>query len=280
MKTTQSKTALILLCLNLFTNLFSQSYGEIRGIIKTPDLEPIPYATIKVLQGKTLISGAQSDINGKYSCKPINPGLYELIVIEPGHITQQINKIKVTPSEATYLDVKLNPNVLGTVTVVAKPIDYSRSGAETNVFGQVSLDAKELMENASYSRGDIEGALEAITSDVIRTPDGEVHFRGSRGDASAFFVDGVRTIKATHIPGLAIENLTVFSGGVPAMYGDVTAGVVLVTTKSYFSGLRDKNMRIIALNEKKEEEKRRKIIEEEEKKRLEEIEAEKLKLQN
>jgi hypothetical protein len=40
---------------------------------------------------------------------------------------------------------------------------------------------------------------------------------------------------------------------VPAMYGDLTSGAVIVTTKSYFSGLREKNIRQQAYREKQEE---------------------------
>jgi uncharacterized protein YqhQ len=46
------------------------------------------------------------------------------------------------------------------------------------------------------------------------------------------------------------------------MYGDVLGGVVIVTTKSYFSGIREKNMRNRRMDEKRKEKKER---EEEEK---------------
>ena len=72
-----------------------------------------------------------------------------------------------------------------------------------------------------------------------------------------------------------IENLTFFSGGVPAMYGDLTSGAVIVTTKSYFSGIRDKNIRVAQVREKIQEEKAQKKAKEDEEKRLKEIEEEK-----
>lgn len=36
------------------------------------------------------------------------------------------------------------------------------------------------------------------------------------------------------IPGLAIGAMKVYTGGVPAKYGDVNGGVIVVETKSYF----------------------------------------------
>jgi len=255
----------------------AQSIGEIRGIIKDTDLQPVPFATVKILQGKSLIGGTQTDIDGRYNYKPLVPGTYELLIMEPGHQTQPVNKIKVIPNEATYVDVKLTVNTLATVTVMAKPVDYTRSGVDKTMFNQVTMDAEELNRSASYSRGDIKGALESVTSDVISTGDGEVHFRGARSDASGYFVDGVRTLNAGIIPGLSIENLSVFPGGVPAMYGDLSSGVVMITTMGYFSGLREKNVRLSAQKEAKEQEKVDKKAKEDEDRRLKEIDEEKAK---
>ncbi|MDO8999919.1 MAG: TonB-dependent receptor plug domain-containing protein [Bacteroidota bacterium] len=254
----------------------SQGYGEIRGIIKNTSLEPVPFATVKILQGNILIGGAQTDVEGKYKYKPLNPGTYDIIVMESGHITQPVNKIKVIPNEATYVDVKISANTLTTVTVTAKAYDYTKSGVDKTMYTMKSLDATELLQLAGSSRGDIKGVLTSITSDVIET-NGEMHFRGSRGGANGYFVDGVRTLDANTIPGLGIENLTVFSGGVPAMYGDVMGGVVIITTKSYFSGIREKNMRHIARQEKYNEQKRIEKAKLDEENRLKEIEEEKKK---
>jgi hypothetical protein len=277
MKTLKLKTAMLsLLFIVIGLNISAQGYGEIRGIIKNTELEPVPFATIKILQGNILIGGTQTNEVGKYSYKPLNPGSYDIVVIESGHQTQPVNKIKIIPNEATYVDVKMTPNTLGTVTVVAKAYDYTKAGVDKNMYTMKSLDATELLQLAGSSRGDIKGVLTSISSDVIET-NGEVHFRGTRGEATGYFVDGVRTLGASTIPGLGIENLTVFSGGVPAMYGDVMGGVVIITTKSYFSGIREKNMRMNAYYEKIQEKKRVEKALKDEENRLKEIEEEKKK---
>lgn len=277
MKTLKLKTvALSMFLAVLGFNMTAQGFGEIRGIIKNTELEAVPFATVKILQGNVLIGGTQTDVEGKYKYKPLNPGTYDMIVIESGHQTQPINKIKVIPNEATYVDVKMTPNTLGTVTVVAKAYDYTKAGVDKNMYTMKSLDATELLQLAGSSRGDIKGVLSSISSDVIET-NGEVHFRGTRGEATGYFVDGVRTLGASTVPGLGIENLTVFSGGVPAMYGDVMGGVVIITTKSYFSGIREKNMRVNAYREKMEEKKRIEKAQKDEENRLKEIEEEKKK---
>ncbi|MDP1803278.1 MAG: carboxypeptidase regulatory-like domain-containing protein [Bacteroidota bacterium] len=277
MKTLKLKTAVLSALFLVFgLTMNAQGYGEIRGIIKNTELEPVEFATVKILQGNLLIGGTQTDAEGRYKYKPLNPGTYDMVVMEAGHQTQPVNKIKVTPNEATYVDVKISPNTLGTITVTAKAYDYSKAGVDNNMYTMKSLDATELLQLAGANRGDIKGTLTSISSDVIET-NGEIHFRGTRGDATAYFVDGVRTLGSSTIPGLGIENLTVFSGGVPAMYGDVMGGVVIITTKSYFSGIREKNMRNNAYREKILEKKRIEKAKLAEEARLKEIEEEKLK---
>jgi len=50
----------------------------------------------------------------------------------------------------------------------------------------------------------------------------------------ATFLDGVKIAGAVpNIPPSAISSVSVYTGGLPARYGDVTGGVVVIETKSY-----------------------------------------------
>lgn len=256
------------------SQVFSQSYGEIRGLIQNTDYEAIPYASIKVYQADVMISGAKTDENGKYSIKPLNPGTYELVIQHPEYPSQTIRKINVTPNNATYVDYKLTSNLLGEVVVEAEPVDYTSTGVDINVFHTISLSGKDLMQNSGTNRGEISTVLLAMTSEAVQSSNGEIHVRGARAGTTGYFVDGVRTLDANFLPGLGIENVSAFTGGVPAMYGDLTSGAVMITTKTYFSGLREKTMRIAAMEEANRlQAAKQKAIEEEEK-RKKEIETE------
>jgi len=222
-----------------------EMYGELRGVLKNELKEMVSFATIKIMQDNHLIGGTQTDINGNYSYKPLIPGSYEVIVSEVGHKTKQISGVKVVPGDATKLNILLSSNTLTEVIVIGKieKEDYTKSGCEQNVFSFESWDAEELNQNGAYVHGDLMSAIPAMVSDVVETGNGELHFRGGRSDSNGFYVDGIRVLDLNSMPSQSIENITVFTGGVPAMYGDVTSGVVLVTTKGYFSGIRDKNIR-------------------------------------
>jgi hypothetical protein len=278
MKTIKTSVIAILFAILGHSANAQTGYGEIRGIIKDKEnLETVPFATVKILQGNVLIGGTITDIEGRYKYKPLVPGKYEIVVMEPGHQTQPVNKINVIPNEATYVDIKISPNTLKDVVVTAAPIEYAPKGVDKTMYTFSSLDAKEVKQLASANPGDVKGMLSSISSNVVDMGDGEIHVRGARDGSTSYYVDGVRCLGATSIPGGAIENLTFFTGGVPAMYGDMTSGAVLITTKSYFSGIREKNIRNQEFREKEQAKKAAQKAKEDEANRAKEIEEEKAK---
>ncbi len=70
----------------------------------------------------------------------------------------------------------------------------------------------------------------SMTQTLLSTPGiNNVSIRGSRMDASSYYVDGVR-VRGIDVPNSMIGTVQVITGGIPANYGDVTGGVILVTT--------------------------------------------------
>jgi len=55
-------------------------------------------------------------------------------------------------------------------------------------------------------------------------------------------VDGVKLgARLSAVPNEAINSFSVYTGGVPAKYGDVTGGIVAIETKSYFDLWQQRN---------------------------------------
>lgn len=60
------------------------------------------------------------------------------------------------------------------------------------------------------------------------------NIRGARSDGSIYFIDGVRVRSMPVVPQTSMNQITVWTGGVPAKYGDFTGGVISVESISYF----------------------------------------------
>lgn len=266
----------VTLLMNCLTALKAQnSHGEIKGLIKDDEYNPVIGAVVKITQGGYLVGGTTTDENGKYVYKPLDPGNYELTVTSPMHVTAIKNKIPVKPSEATYVDIRMKINQLDQVDITAYVEDFVEPMVDATIIDITSIGAEEIAQ--SVNRND--GVMDMIANNspgMVQDSEGEWHLHGGRADATEFLIDGVKVSSLNGLPVTALENVSLISGGVPAMYGDFTSGVVVVTTKDYFSGIRAKRVRNAALEEQYQLKQRRKRDKQEEENRAKEIEQEKL----
>ncbi len=278
MKNIRKALLLVIIFISSFQSVAQSSFGSIKGLIVNNEGEPVFGATIKITQGGTLIGGAQTDENGKYTYKPLNPGLYEVVAFGMEFSTQRVTNVAVKPEKTAYVDMKVSMNEIQgfTVTAIYTPpiIDNSMSTGHEIGAEQVKHMAKD--------GNDVMGLLTAIASDVTQDENGGIHVRGGRAESTALIVDGVRTPHLTGISMLAVDNLSIITGGVPAQYGDAVNGVVIVTTRDYFSGIRTKRIHQTAKQERLAMAKREKqaILDAEKRKKEIELELEAEKTSN
>lgn len=264
------KTTLTALLLIGSLSIFSQgSMGALKGQVLNDESMPVFGATIRILQGGALVGGTDTDENGMYTYKPLNAGSYDVLISSVETRTKKVTDVRVSSEKTTYLDVAVTSNTLEGVDVIAyvKPI-----------IDKTFMDIKEIsgedLIHMAYDRSDLGSAVVNLTSEATRDENGDFHVRGGRGDATAFIVDGVKSPNISGVPSLAVENLSIITGGIPAQYGDNTSGVIVVTTKDYFSGIQSKRMRDNYILENKARVKREKESIQKEKLRKKEIEDE------
>ena len=268
---TSIKTSLFIL-VALFPFLIFCS-GEIRGKITDEQGNPAFGAIIKVVAGNHEVTGGASDDKGVYSIKPLEAGTYDLMIQYPQYKIIRIENVMVKNEDVTYVDAELKPYGLDSMIEVR---GFVKPTIEVGVVDMKTIDSEELTRMA-VGRGDINSALVNKSSDVYQDPnDGLLYVRGARKEATQYIIDGEKMIGSMEVPATSIQSASIVTGGLPAQYGDLTGGLVLITTKDYFSGMREKNKRIRDWEERKEErlneERKRRNAE----KRAKEIEEEKL----
>ena len=96
----------------------------------------------------------------------------------------------------------------------------------------ITLTSDQIMESAV--RGNLKGLITSVSTDVRQTDDGELVFRGARKGDMIYYIDGVKTQNPGMIPSVSIGRLQMYTGGLPAKYGDTLGGVVVIESKSYF----------------------------------------------
>jgi outer membrane receptor protein involved in Fe transport len=75
-------------------------------------------------------------------------------------------------------------------------------------------------------------SVAATAAGVYQSDEGSsLNVRGSRSEATDYYVDGIKVRGSLALPQSAIEQITVMSSGLSAMYGDATGGIISVTSK-------------------------------------------------
>ena len=224
------KLLLLLLLTSSFfiLQLHADNTGQINGTV-TDSIsgETLVGATIQVMfNGKTL--GTITDPEGYYALKPLQPGLYDVSVSYTGYTKKIITGVRVSQETIKILNVQLVGSVgLQEATIIENKYDDLIS------FDPVIPDKvpSELLEKPTV-RG-VRNLVATLDGVFQSDTDGELYFRGTRPEATEYYVDNMRVIGELNIPSGAIAEIMVYSGGIPACYGDVTGGVVVITTKSY-----------------------------------------------
>ena len=264
------QTVITILLLIASINVFSQgSMGTLKGQILNDDNLPVFGATIKILQGGVLIGGTGTDENGMYTYKPLNAGSYDVLISSVETQSKKVTDVRVSSEKTTYLDVTVSANKFEEVDIVA----YVKPVIDKTFMDIKEISAEDFLRMA-VDRGNVVDAVINISSEASKDANGDLHVRGGRGDATAFIVDGVKSPNITGVAALAVENVSIITGGIPAQYGDITSGVIVVTTKDYFTGIQSKRMRDNYILENKERIKREKEALQREKQRKKEIEEE------
>jgi hypothetical protein len=124
------------------------------------------------------------------------------------------------------------------LTVVNIDPTYQILKLALNSTPSVSMSAKDVAKSAS--KFSIPDMLSAMTSEVKKNENGELMFKGSRAGDMLYLVDGIKTRSIGPMPSCAINSMTIYTGGLPAKYGDTMGGVIVLETKSYFDLLKER----------------------------------------
>ncbi len=206
---------------------------EILGMVTDKKKEPITNASVSVKQGGILKGGAITDLDGKYSVKPLEAGYYDVTVSYLGYQTTTITKVIVSPGEKTGLNFVLEQEgteeggktTLKTVTIKS----YKKPLVDPYKTNTV-LTSEEIKTKPTTQTVD----LVALTPGIYQSQRGAgINSDGGRSTANQYIIDGVVVQGSTGIDMAqgATEQLEVISSGIPANYGDVTGAVINITSK-------------------------------------------------
>ncbi|MBN8701738.1 MAG: TonB-dependent receptor [Bacteroidetes bacterium] len=205
--------------------LFSQS-GAIKVTLKDKATkETIPFANVVAELNGVQAGGATTNIDGEAFIKPLTPGKYNVKATYVGYQAVMITGVNVSPDKTEYVTIELQASSITINEVVI--VEYTEPLIDPDTKSGSTVTREEFQNLATR---DVNGAA-ALTAGVYQNDGGGLNFRGSRAENTQYVVDGMRVIGSANVSQQSVENITTITGGIPAQYGDVTGGVVAITTR-------------------------------------------------
>jgi len=220
------RNLLLIISLLLIASVGFSQTAVAGKIIDGDTKEELIGANIVFKKNGNFITGTSTDFNGDYKVN-IDPGTYDVSTTYLGLNEKLIKGVVVKAGQTTSLPIEMGGDggiVLGLVTITEYKVplidkDNTTSGG--------TITSKEIRNLPTKNIS----ALASTTAGLSQVDEGgAVTVRGSRADAVDYYIDGMR-VSGSLIPESEIEQLQVITGGIAAKYGDVTGGIISITTK-------------------------------------------------
>lgn len=203
--------------------------GSIKGTVKDKaNGEPLPFVKVIVFQGDQQKGFAATDLDGKFLISSLAPGSYDVELRFVGYQTVRQTGVIVNSDKYTILDdlqVGQSSEMLDVVEVITYtvPLIDKDGGASGGTVTREDI-SKMPTRDATGIASTVGGVYSAEGSSGLS-------IRGARSEDTYYYIDGIKVRGSSSIPKAAMQEVSVITGGVPANYGDITGGIVSITTR-------------------------------------------------
>lgn len=213
------------------TLLGQSNLGEVIGTVVDKKTNQAIYNAVAFIETGGTKYQVRTEYDGRFRISGIPAGTY---IMQIRHYEDTMKNIIVdVPVDGFYQagTIKFESSL---VTLKTMNAGYNKN--EIKLIGGdlpvKRLTAEEI--DKSPLKNNMRGLIASMSSEIRLDDDGSLAFRGARKNDMLYLVDGVKTSEVGSVPGCSIGNIMVYTGGLPAKYGDTMGGVVIMESKSYF----------------------------------------------
>jgi len=190
-----------------FTNSYTQTSLEGK-VVDAATGAPISYGTVALYENDILIKGVETDLDGNYFFSDIDHGIYDIESSYIGYTPQRQVGVIIKAGRTNRLDFSLSEGVLMDAAEIIEykvpliKIDNTTSGAAVTADAIRSFPKKRI------------GAMTAPSpSGITSAPGRELSMRSTRSDATAYYVDGVKTSSVGYFERAELPNAGQMTAG-------------------------------------------------------------------
>ena len=207
-----------------------EALGEVLGEVVDKKTGATVYDAVVTIKDNGTKYQARTDFDGRFRISAIPAGTYIMM------ITQYEDTMKNIIVEVP-MDGFFNAGTIEFTSSVMTIDGGTVRASDKIVMIDGNLPVRTLTSeeiDKSPAKFDVKSLISSMSSEIKLTDDGELVFRGARKGDMLYLVDGVKTGTVGNVPGCSIGRMMVYTGGLPAKYGDTLGGVVVMESKSYF----------------------------------------------
>lgn len=235
-----------LIFLHIVLWMASASYGQdkscaISGTVLDSLGQPVFGARVSFSDSLNQLHYTYSNVEGQFKLDSIQPGTINLFVDKLGFKQMVIEDITMKNGMIIdFCELMLIPEILMVEMIPSccccrcdiQPYEVPLFRI-TELTPINSNQAINMFLPGTYYR--------TSTTDQYQTITPSQYQNGNRNGSQVYYVDGVKSDREPIIPMVSINDVTVYTGGVPANYGDATGAVIILNTKSYFDLYYERN---------------------------------------
>ena len=162
--------------------------------------EPIIYGTVALYKNGDLITVTETDDNGNYSISNIDPGTYDINASYVGYQAKTVEGVILLAGKNTRVDIEISS---GTVLDQVVIVEYKVPLVEQDNTTTGGIVTGEQIRNLPMKNIN---SLAATASGVSSFDGESVAIRGSRTNATDYYVDGIR-VSANMVPQTAARGV-------------------------------------------------------------------------
>lgn len=216
-----------------FSSAAQDNSGEVHGyFIDKSTNEGIMDAHV-FIKDQDRVYQVMTDDRGMFRISAVPAGTYTVNIRYLGD-TMRITPVKIGLNSITQLgkiEIDFNETVMGGYVVTP--------GLRLIMGDLPILQVTSEEFKVSVAKFDPKAMIVGMSPEVRLTNNDELVFRGSRAGDMLYYVDGIKNTAVVPLPSASIKNMMIYTGALPAKYGDTMGGVIVVETKSYFDLLRE-----------------------------------------
>lgn len=209
--------------------------GEVIGVVDDQTGDPLFYVHVYIDDTVSDIRyQTKSDEDGKFRISGIPIGEYNLVIRQ---FTDTLKGISVNIPRDGFHDC-------GTITFIQKwviceiPMPIKHYYWPNFNFEYVEISEKEIQESAV--RLELNKLVQSRSLQIqYIEQSGELSIQGSQIGDVLYLIDGVKVRGNVSIPSVSMQEIKMYTGGIPSMFGDTSGGVISIETKSYFDLYQD-----------------------------------------